>query len=159
MPAGVPSYTDVASSFDPTVLSRSETVLLVEDEAFVREVAVEVLRSAGYAPLTAKNGAEAHRLYDRFSNNVGLLLTDVVLPDVNGRELARTLRDENPQLPVLLVTGYPEQIEMIKAEGLAMEWLAKPFSTRALLEKVRAVLQGKRWKAGWSLIMPACGIE
>jgi response regulator RpfG family c-di-GMP phosphodiesterase len=64
---------------DAETLAGAETILFVEDEAFVREVTCEVLRSAGYRVLTAKNAAEAVRVYDQSSGEVGLLLTDVVL--------------------------------------------------------------------------------
>jgi two-component system cell cycle sensor histidine kinase/response regulator CckA len=123
---------------DQEISGGAETILLVEDEAFVREVTVEVLRSAGYCVLTARNGAEAERVYDESNGEVELLLTDVVLPGETGRALAGRLRRERPLLKVLLVTGYPEQME--QGEAPREECLAKPFSTEALLRRVRRVL-------------------
>lgn len=113
----------------------AETILLVEDEAFVREVTGEVLRSAGYEVLTARNAAEAAGVYAGRGGSVELLLSDVVLPGENGRVLARRLRRENPALKVLLVTGYAEQMGLREEECLA-----KPFSTNVLLRKVREML-------------------
>ena len=112
----------------------------MEDEAFVREVTCEVLRSAGYQVLTAKNGAEAGRIYDQFREEADLLLTDVVLPGETGRALAARLRLENPELMVLLVTGYAEQMGLREWEG--EECLAKPFSSEVLLRRVRQLLDG-----------------
>ena len=144
MPAGMLSCTDMVPGLDGGVPTRPETILLVEDEAFVREVTVEVLKAAGYAVLIAKNATEAHRLYAQFSSEVDLLLTDVILPDENGRTLARQLRSEHTELRALLVTGYAEQVRMMEVEAAGVECLPKPFSSRTLLEKVRTVLDGKR---------------
>jgi two-component system, cell cycle sensor histidine kinase and response regulator CckA len=125
----------------------------------VRKVTVDVLKAAGYVVLIAKNAAEAYRLYEQFSGEVDLLLSDVILPDDNGRTLACKLRSKNPQLSVLLVTGYAEQVEMMKAEPAGVECLPKPFSARTLLEKVRMIVDRKQKNAGWHPITHACGIE
>jgi CheY-like chemotaxis protein len=121
-------------------LEEAETILLVEDEAFVREVTCEVLRSAGYRVLTAKNAVEAAREYDQAYGEVDLLLTDVILPGETGRVLAARLRLENPGLKVLLVTGYVEQMGV--SEAGYEECLAKPFSSGVLLRRVRQVIDG-----------------
>lgn len=86
--------------------SAAQTVLFVEDEAFVRGVAGEVLSTAGYRVLIAKNATEATRTYAAQLGAVDLLLSDVILPGENGRVLAARLRRDNPQLKVLLITGY-----------------------------------------------------
>jgi|SRR5580698_2453441 two-component system cell cycle sensor histidine kinase/response regulator CckA len=119
-------------------LAGAETILFVEDEAFVRNVTSEVLRSVGYLVLTAQNAAEAVRIYDARCGDVELLLTDVVLPGETGRAMAGRLRRENPELKVLLVTGYVE--EMGPREGKQEECLAKPFSAVTLLLRVRELL-------------------
>lgn len=154
---GVVGYGSNVIGLDSRELTGSETILLVEDEAFVREVTVEVLKSAGYAVLIAKNAAEARTLYDEFSREIDILLSDVILPDENGRKLALEFRDQDAELPVLLVTGYAEQVEIRAAEPL--ECLPKPFSARTLLQKVRAVLGRKRWISEWYPVRRACGIE
>lgn len=119
------------------------TILLVEDETFVREVASEVLRAAGYRVLTAKNAAEAMQIYEN-GFDIDLLLTDVVLPGETGRVLAERLRRANPRLPVLLATGYGEQM----AREAGEECLAKPFSTEDLLGRVRQLLEKAPWQMG-----------
>jgi two-component system, cell cycle sensor histidine kinase and response regulator CckA len=140
-------------------LAGAETILLVEDEAFVREVTGEVLRSAGYEVLIARNAAEAAGVYSARLGGVELLLSDVVLPGENGRALARRLRRENPELKVLLVTGYADQMGLQGAQnGADEECLAKPFSTEVLLRRVRQRLDrtGLRMETG-DLLTPACG--
>ena len=119
-------------------LGGAETILFVEDEALVRDVTCEVLQSAGYRVLTAKNAAEAMSLYNQSGGEVELLLSDVVLPGETGWALACMLRRENPLLKILLVTGYPEQMGLRQAKS--EEFLAKPFSTQTLLRRVRQLL-------------------
>jgi two-component system, cell cycle sensor histidine kinase and response regulator CckA len=132
------------------------TILFVEDEAFVRDVTSEVLRLAGYRVLTAKNAAEAACIYDAHRGKVDCLLTDVVLPGESGRALSRRLRWENPELKILLVSGYAEQLGLLEAE--AEEFLAKPFSTEVLLRRVKQLLQSAELAVGTeSLVMHACG--
>jgi two-component system cell cycle sensor histidine kinase/response regulator CckA len=110
----------------------------VEDEAFVREVTCDVLQIGGYRVLSAKDAIEAARLYEAHGSEVDLMLTDVVLPGESGGVLAAKLRRKNPQLKVLLVTGYVDQ--MTQLEEAREECLAKPFSSDALLRKVRNLL-------------------
>lgn len=119
----------------------TETILLVEDEAFVRKVTHEVLESAGYGVVTARNATEALAQLERLPQ-VDLLLTDVVLPGRSGRALAGDLRSREPKLPVLFVTGYPVQLVEIEAAEPAEACLPKPFSAAVLLRKVRQVLNG-----------------
>ena len=116
------------------------TILLVEDEGFVREVTSEVLRSAGYNVLTAKNAIEAERTYVQLWGEVDLLLTDVILPGESGSSFAGRLRLGNSRLKILLVTGYPEQIGLL--EMGREECLPKPFSKRELLERVKQMIAG-----------------
>jgi two-component system, cell cycle sensor histidine kinase and response regulator CckA len=142
----MPVQTTLARPVEAEALSGAQTILLVEDEAFVREVTCEVLRSAGYRVLTAKNAAEAVSLYDARYGEVELLLTDVVLPGETGRALAGRFRRENPELQVLLVTGYGEQMGLLEAkqetkwEATPEECLAKPFSSEVLLRRVKQLL-------------------
>lgn len=119
-------------------LAGTETILFVEDEAFVREVAGEVLRSAGYQVLTANDAAAAARAYDLQCGDVDLLLSDVVLPGESGHALVRKLRRTSPALKVLLITGYAEQMAAPET-GVC---LGKPFSGAVLLRRVRQALDG-----------------
>jgi two-component system, cell cycle sensor histidine kinase and response regulator CckA len=118
---------------------RTKTILLVEDEPFVREVTGEVLRVAGYRVLTAKNAKEGASLYEAQRGEVELLLTDIILPGETGRVLAGRLQREDPTLKVLFVSGYSEQ--MVASERMQEECLGKPFSSEVLLRTVRELLE------------------
>jgi DNA-binding response OmpR family regulator len=113
-----------------------KAILYVEDEAFVREVTCDVLRNAGYRVMPAKNAFEAMKMFAL--NDIDLLLSDVILPGENGHALAAKLRRESPDLSVLLVTGYGDQMSG-RVEGKE-ELLAKPFSSEKLLERVGQLL-------------------
>jgi DNA-binding NtrC family response regulator len=126
---------------DREIMGGGETILFVEDEAFVRRVTSEVLRAAGYRVLVAKTADEAAQANDQHRDEVDLLLTDVVLPGKNGRKLANELKERRPSIAVLLVSGYAQQWTESEA---AEECLPKPFSATALLTRVRQVLNQKR---------------
>ncbi len=118
-----------------------ETILLVEDEVVVRNFAREVLESQGYTLLQATNGREALRLL-RSAQPIGLVVTDMIMPKMGGRALAKRVRKIWPALPVLFVSGYAERFE---AEGRTHEkelFLQKPFSPLQLAKQVRALLDG-----------------
>jgi CheY-like chemotaxis protein len=135
----------------------AETILLVEDESFVREVTREVLQAAGYQVLSASNAAEATRISEQFESEIDLLLTDVILPGESGRLLGAKLGQKNPRLKILYVTGYAEQMG---TKGMGNDCLAKPFSTDALLRQVRRILDecGIQKRMGYKLKL-ACGDE
>ena len=128
---------------DEALLRGTEMILFVEDQSFVRDVAGKILKSAGYRALVAKSASEALSAYELASGAVELLLTDVILPRESGRELARELRRRNPLLRVLLISGYAEQIVKRATESEFGRCLPKPFTARALLRRVREVLDAR----------------
>ncbi len=134
-----------------------ETILLVEDERFLREVTCEVLRSAGYRVLIARNAAEGAGVYDARRGAIDLLLTDVVLPGETGRTLAERLRRRDPGLKVLLVSGYAEQMSL--SDSMQEELLGKPFSSEVLLRRVKELLICGKPLESEDQFMPACGIS
>lgn len=120
------------------------TILLVEDEAFLREVTCEILESAGYRVLKTRSASEAIDAFREYKTIVRLLLTDVVLPGQNGRDLAIDLRSVCPTLRIIFISGYPENAvtrQGIQEDG--MFYLPKPFSLQSLTRKVRQVLEQK----------------
>jgi signal transduction histidine kinase/CheY-like chemotaxis protein len=123
------------------VLGGSETILLVEDETAVRELASAFLKAGGYTILEAKEGAEALGIACSYEGNIDLLLTDMVMPRMSGTELAKTLWKSQSKLRVIFMTGYSEFLgkngETISGE---LNVLQKPFSRTTLLEKVRQAL-------------------
>ena len=143
-PTGVPDLRFLSLATDKELVHGSETILFVEDEAFVREVTSEVLQSAGYKVLAVKSADEAERTNDQYPGQVDLLLSDVILPGKSGRTLASDLRRCCPTIAVLLVSGYAQQWTRNEAEGWTEECLAKPFSATALLRRVRQVLNQRR---------------
>jgi PAS domain S-box-containing protein len=118
-----------------------ETVLLVEDEEVVREMAMEILQECGYQVLQAKDGPEALRLAREHAGEIHLMLTDVVMPRMSGRELAEEIRPLRPDVRVLYMSGYTDDAIVhhgVLDEGTA--FIGKPFSMQALARKVRETL-------------------
>ena len=122
----------------------SETILLVEDDDNVRGLARKILEQAGYKVLDATNGNDAIRLWEEQSEPIHLLLTDVVMPETSGKEIADRLTSLLPTIRVLFMSGYTD--EAIVHHGIVdsgVEFIQKPFSPTALAKKVREVLDLK----------------
>ena len=118
-----------------------ETILVVEDEQLVRELTVKMLQKLGYRILTAASGAEAIEVSRAHPGPISLLLTDVVMPAMSGRQLADALRPQRPDMKVLFLSGYTE--DTIVHHGVldpTVQFLAKPFSREVLARKMREVL-------------------
>jgi len=124
-------------SSDPSVGAKP-SVLVVEDETFVRNAACAILEGAGYTVLAARNAAEAKNLLEDHSESVGILFSDVVLPGQNGCELADELRAQYPAMRMILTSGYPCEADEESCHN-GVFYLPKPFSADALLNKVRQV--------------------
>ena len=119
----------------------SETILLVEDEPAVRAYATRALESIGYHVIAAASPAEVFALPSREVAAAGLLVTDVIMPDLSGPQLAARLTEHMPGLRVLYVSGYAEHSALNHGvSGTAAGFLGKPFSTEALARKVRELL-------------------
>jgi PAS domain S-box-containing protein len=120
----------------------TETVLLVEDEPIVRRLAAGVLRERGYTVIEAANGEEAIRLANETTTSqISLLVTDVVMPRLGGRELASRLARSNQNMRVLFISGYTEDPAFQRGSVTGAAFLSKPFSPKELAEKVREVLE------------------
>ena len=119
----------------------TETILLVEDEPQLRELTRTVLESRGYSVVEAVSPDEAERLAKKYGAKIHLLLTDVIMPGISGRELAKRLSARQPAMRVLYMSGYTYNVI---AQGGTLErgvaFLQKPFTPSALIEKVREVL-------------------
>jgi PAS domain S-box-containing protein len=127
----------------PLALSGTETILLVEDQEQLLHLVAQLLRDQGYAVLQAGNPAEAIRQCEAHNRPIDLLVSDVILPQMHGPELAKRLRISQPAMKVLFISGYSERViaNLRRGEG---SYLAKPFSSFGLLEKVREVLGAAR---------------
>lgn len=118
-----------------------ETILFVEDEAIVRTVGVRILRETGYTVIEAKGGADALRVASEHAGTIHLLLSDVVMPQMSGIDLARRLRETRPDLKVLLTSGYTEHTILEHgAPDMTSAFLQKPYVLESLLAKVRETL-------------------
>jgi PAS domain S-box-containing protein len=121
--------------------SRGETVLVVEDEPAVLKLACRILRQLGYQVLAAESPGAALRLAEDFSGEIDLLITDVILPEMNGKELEVRIRKTRPAIRCLFMSGYTANV--IAHRGLldeGVQFIPKPFSVGDLAAKVRTVL-------------------
>lgn len=142
LPAHEPVLSDATTPPQPEPLAQPgrEIILLVEDEPIVRDFVKAALRDYGYTLLEVDHGYQALALAQQ-EKSIDLLLTDVVMPDINGRELAERIRVLHPRIKVLFMSGYMDD-EVIKygVQMAEVEFIAKPFSPVALAAKVRAIL-------------------
>ncbi len=121
-----------------------ETILLVEDEPALRKLAGEILSRAGYRVIETANGAEAVRACEQAGDSIALLITDLVMPGLSGRELAAQLQRQHPGLRALFMSGYSTHPAM--AAGILdgdVPFLQKPFTAGDLADKVRELLRGE----------------
>jgi len=141
--------TDSISVQNQAVLPRAtkphgtETVLVVEDEQEVRQLTRTILESYGYRVIEAANSEEALTIEKAQPGEIHLLLTDVILPGMNGKALSERLRALRPKLKIIFMSGYPDDV--ISPRGVMerdVVYLLKPFSPESLAAKVREVLEG-----------------
>ena len=132
--------TSTASPIEKDAPAGSETVLLVEDELSVRTLAGEVLRRLGYVVIAAAHGDEALRLASQHPDEIHLMVTDVVMPRMNGRELADRLRLSRPEIKMLFMSGYTDHVVMQRDLAPGVAFLQKPFTPEVFARKVRLVL-------------------
>jgi len=122
-------------------LAGSETILVVEDNEMTRNLACRILGRHGYTVLTAANGREALEMSGAHVGALHLLLTDVIMPDMNGKELFKQLQMGHPRLEVLFMSGYTSNViahHGVLEEGV--QFIQKPFEVKALAAKVRQIL-------------------
>jgi len=125
----------------PVTLNGSETILLVEDEDQIRTVAGEILRKQGYQVLEARSAAEALLHCEKHAGRIDLLLTDVVMPQMSGPELAKRMIGVRPGVKVLCMSGYTDDaLVRHGAANAEVAYLQKPITPDKLARKVRSVL-------------------
>jgi CheY-like chemotaxis protein len=137
IPASEPLITPLANAPAGT-----ETILLVEDQDGIRDMVLDFLQRKGYTVLQAMNGQEALSIAAAYEFPIDLLITDVVMPKIGGRELVRLLSQSRPHMKVLFMSGFPEHVTLsgeVVDENAAV--LQKPFLLDSLARKVRSVLE------------------
>jgi two-component system cell cycle sensor histidine kinase/response regulator CckA len=121
-----------------------ETILVVDDEALVRSLARDILLGAGYRVLEAEDGERALRVAEEYPGAIDVLLTDVVLPGINGKELAARLTALRPDTKMIFMSG--RAAEVVSETGVLIPvdtFLAKPFTVERLLNKVRERIENR----------------
>jgi signal transduction histidine kinase/ActR/RegA family two-component response regulator len=126
----------------PPATSGTETLLVVEDDDNVREIAEKMLTQEGYTVLTAATGTEGLACYKKNSDQIDLVITDAIMPELGGLELSTHLLAINPDMKILLVSGYNVQ-EQMESFGPFADFLQKPFDLIVLAAKVREILDKK----------------
>jgi CheY-like chemotaxis protein len=127
----------------PWISQGTETILLVEDDQPVRVIVARTLREQGYTLLEAGNAVEALALFQYEPLRIDLLVTDVVMPGLNGQALAEQALAARPGLKVLFISGYTDNVISQKSLGVETDYMQKPFSPGRLAEKVREILDRK----------------
>jgi len=125
-----------------------ETVLVVEDDESVRSMIREVLESQGYRILTAVNGREAIEEFDRRQDEVSLIMTDVVMPEMDGREMWDSLAKRGCRIPLIVMSGFPQSRDSAEFLKGAAAFLQKPFGPREIARAVRLTLDAALTKSG-----------
>jgi DNA-binding NtrC family response regulator len=110
-------------------------ILVVEDEASVRNVCCRILNSEGFEVLSSKSAEQAREILDQESEDLDLVFSDIILPKENGYDLACFIKDRNPSLPILLTTGYTDRSEILKDCRFPILW--KPYGPQELRQEVR----------------------
>ncbi len=120
--------------------NNNETILITEDNGPVLELAKTILSGKGYNILSADNGSDAMRIIKSYSSQIHILLTDIIMPEMNGKELFRAASEVHPEIKVLYMSGYSDNL--ISSDS-SICFIQKPFTSEELAEKVREVLDQK----------------
>ena len=122
-------------------LNGNETVLLVEDEKMVRELAERILTEFGYKVLVAENGEVAKQIFEQQKEKIQIVVTDIIMPGISGRDLAAHIKKENPDIKLLYISGYSDEaiLHHNKIDN-GSEFLQKPFTAQKFVRRVRQIL-------------------
>jgi len=120
----------------------SKTILVVEDERWVRNLIERILYKYGYRPLVASSAKEAIAISDQYKEDILLMITDVVMPHTDGYALAKTITQKRPGIKTLLISGYEQEGSTLSDKsGIRMHFLPKPFGVKVIVSKIQEVLR------------------
>ena len=140
-----PEEATTATPNAPMIGEESASILLVEDNDDLRESTREILISMGHRVLAAPNSRDAIELFGKLEEPIDLVLTDVIMPGMDGKQLADRLREEQPGLLVLFVSGYTDDVILERGvDQHGLNFLPKPFTADALATKLDAILGAPR---------------
>ena len=143
LPTHRPVEQDESPAREPVAAKGEATLLLIDDDEMVREVACEFLKRAGYRVLLAASGSEGLELLEQHAGEVGLVLLDFVMPDLAGEVVLERIRETAPDLPVVVVTGYPQEARGGADRLTLAGYLEKPYDPEALIAVVEDALEGR----------------
>jgi len=125
-------------------MTGSETILLIDDEKIVRQVEEEIISEIGYKVITASSGKEAVDIYKAQKDEIDIVVLDMIMPEMGGEKTFQALKQINPDVKVLLASGYSvtDQATKILEQGNG-EYIQKPFGMKSLSQKLRKVLDKK----------------
>jgi DNA-binding response OmpR family regulator len=138
----------IEGELEPALLG-DETILLVEDELSILEMTTTILQHLGYTVLPVSTPGEAIRMVKEFTGVINLVINDVMLPEMNGRELAQRLLTIQPKMKILFMSGYA--VNILGSQGMLNDgsnFIQKPFSLKKLAVKVRTVLDSDEEERG-----------
>ncbi len=135
--------------------AKAAVILLVEDESMVREITGEVLAHAGYCVLESSNAREALQVASQHEGHIDLLLTDIVMPEMNGADLADRMLNQQPDLITVFMSGYAESDVLRHANFSKAIHIQKPFTVDALLTRVAEALKGSAGQTARAAGLPA----
>jgi PAS domain S-box-containing protein len=141
LPRHVQTVKEQKKSVPETPMSKGETILLVEDDASILKLGVRIIERMGYKLIATTSPKKAQRMAEKYSGQIDLLITDVVMPEMNGRELSEQLKLLYPQIKILFMSGYTANV--IAHRGILDEginFISKPFSPKEIAIKIRDVL-------------------
>ena len=123
---------------------QGETILMVDDEANILEMAMSLLNDANYRVIAASNAKDAIELYEKHRDEIRLVLLDLIMPEIGGKQCLEALRNMDPNVKVIVLTGYTKRgmTQELKEAG-ARDFILKPFDTPQLLEKIRKIIDAE----------------
>ncbi len=130
-------------------MAEKQRILVVDDEPFIRGLVLDTLRPLGYRLLEAANGREALQISRSTEWEIDLLLTDIVMPEMNGIDLANAIRESRPEIKVIYASGYADSAIFIREmTDEKTDFLQKPITPKKLMRKLKTVLAGEAKKNG-----------